>query len=303
MSPFVRMDENMKTNNNNNPPPFPESHQLDIQLRLASSDSLVRADGQLTLPGQPRVVLKQSEIERYMEKDILVPTLDQLAPKLWLVSTPRFSHISALHHQAVRGRHIVLTENPQLHLVWYYDKIYIKPIPRDQRRRFRKAAIGFMRTYAYLVEHESDFVLAQKLGLVPGIDIITWESFARFIIAFDNFEDLDKLSFHPVNVQWGTVLNGFVTPLITVFVIASVVLSAMQVYLAVKGLNIVPENAALIGASEWFSVVVMIAFATLTGILVLSISFFFFHGLWFSRHILHKKKKVTDVESNKSGTV
>ena len=226
-----------------------------------------------------------------------------------------------------------------MHLVWYYDKIYIKPIPRyllsyafwqyiaTRGDAFRKAAIGFMRTYAYLVQHESDFVLAQKLGLVPGIDIITWESFARFIIAFDNFEDLDvcprysygelrltrlnfytriflqKLSFHPVNVQWGTVLNGFVTPLITVFVIASVVLSAMQVYLAVKGLNIVPENAALIGASEWFSVVVMIAFATLTGILVLSISFFFFHGLWFSRHILHKKKKVTDVESNKSGTV
>lgn len=243
------------------------------------------------------------------------------------VSTPRFSHISPLHHQAIRGRDIVLTENPQLHLVYYYDKIFIKPIPRyllsyafwqylgNQSNALREAAIGFMRTYSYLVQYESDFILAQSKGLLPRNDIITFESFARFVNAFDGFTDEDvcprysygelrltrlnfytrillrKLAFHPVNVQWGTVLNGFVTPLITIFAIASVVLNAMQVYLAVSNLSVVSENAALVGASQWFSVVVLIFSAALTGILLCLITFFFFHGIWFARSILYKKKK------------
>lgn len=67
-------------------PPFIESHQLNDQLRLVSSASLARTDGELTtLPGQARVELSSSGLDRYIKKELLVPTLDQLAPWLWLV--------------------------------------------------------------------------------------------------------------------------------------------------------------------------------------------------------------------------
>ena len=67
-------------------PPFIESHQLNDQLRLVSSASLARTDGELTtLPGQARVELSSSGLERYIKKELLVPTLDRLAPWLWLV--------------------------------------------------------------------------------------------------------------------------------------------------------------------------------------------------------------------------
>jgi hypothetical protein len=178
-------------------------------------------------------------------------------------STPRSSHISALHHQAVRGREVILTENPQLHLVWRYDKIFIKPIPKyllsftlwhylnvqpAGTGEVRRAAIGFMRSYSYLIQHESDFDLAQVKGLIPKADLIIWDAFAMLIANFDKFTDADvsprygygelrltrlnfysriflrKLTFHHLDAQWGAYLNTFVAPLVTVFAIASIAL-------------------------------------------------------------------------------
>ena len=126
------------------------------------------------------------------------------------VSTPRSSHVSPLHHQAVRGRTIILTERPQLHLVWYYDRIFIKPIPGyllswafwsyliTQPVEVQKAAVGFMRSYSYLVYSETDFILALEKGLIPntaptvtGKDRFTWDSFARLITSFEDLSDDD----------------------------------------------------------------------------------------------------------------
>ncbi len=109
---------------------------------------------------------------------------------------------------------MIVTENPQLHLVWYYDRIYIKPIPRyllshafwkflnTQPVELRRAITGFVRTYSYLVRYECDFRLASsdehQLALIPkddgsvsadGSDHITFERFARFIAPFQKLPD------------------------------------------------------------------------------------------------------------------
>ena len=130
------------------------------------------------------------------------------------VSTPRYWHISPLHHQAVRGRKIILTENPHLHLVWYYDRIFIKPLPKylfshafwrylaTQPLEVRRAVTGFVRTYAYLIRYESDFRLAtcesNNLFLVPtddgsgrhdGMERVTFGRFAKFINSFGRISD------------------------------------------------------------------------------------------------------------------
>ncbi|KAK2037163.1 hypothetical protein LZ31DRAFT_612891 [Colletotrichum somersetense] len=80
---------------------------------------------------------------------------------LFLVS--KRSNISPLHHQAIKGRKIVITERPDLHLVWYYERILIKPVPSCLLNfsffdiflgpgcHRRSAASGFLRTYASLV--------------------------------------------------------------------------------------------------------------------------------------------------------
>jgi hypothetical protein len=190
------------------------------------------------------------------------------------VSTPRSSHISPLHHQAVRGRTIIVAEHPQLHLVWSYDRIFVKPIPRyllshafweyvQTNEKLCQAAAGFLRTYSYLVRYEADFRLASSdaLGLIPTDDgscQITFERFAKFIAPFAQLEDgnvnpryhygelrltrlnfcarlfLKKLTFHHIDAQWNSYLGRFLAPMLSTVAVFSVVLNAMQVELAVE---------------------------------------------------------------------
>ena len=177
--------------------------------------------------------------------------------------------------------------------------------------------IGFMRSYSYLIRYESDFDLAQGRGLIPKTDgtvAITWEAFAKLITAFDRYEDahvsprysygelrltrlnfytrifLGKLTFHHIDAQWSTYLNCFITPLLIVFAIASIVLNAMQVELAVQGVQ-GPGNTwtAFTWVSRWFSVATLFLVGLSSWLLIVLIVFMFCHDIWFARDIIRKK--------------
>ncbi|KAK3077832.1 hypothetical protein LTS18_009142, partial [Coniosporium uncinatum] len=105
------------------------------------------------------------------------------------MSTQSSSNINPLHHQIVKGREIVVTEQARLHLIWNHDRVFIKPLPKhllshafwerflsdkstrlgQRRDSMRRAALAYLRTYTYLIQHESDFVIAKQdhLRLVP----------------------------------------------------------------------------------------------------------------------------------------
>ena len=190
-----------------------------------------------------------------------------------------------------------------------------------QHTDLRQAALGFMRTYSYLVRYETDFSLAQKKGLIPrnepsqgGEDLITWDAFARLVASFDKFRDeqvsprysygelrltrlnfysrifLRKLTFHHIDAQWGTFLNHAIAPFIVVFVIASVILNAMQVGLAVSGTkDIGIDWAIFIYISKWFSFFVLILATSAIAFILFLITLFFFHDIWFARSIINEK--------------
>ena len=46
------------------------------------------------------------------------------------MSTQSSANINALHRQRVKGRHIIITEEVRLHLVWIHDRIFVKPLPK-----------------------------------------------------------------------------------------------------------------------------------------------------------------------------
>lgn len=261
-----------------------------------------------------------------------------------------------MHHQAVRGRNIIVTENPQLHLVWYYDRIFIKPLPRyllshafweflnTQPIELRRAITGFVRTYSYLVRYERDFRLAtddeHQLALIPkddgsisadGSDQITFERFAGFIVAFHKLPDdsvspryrygelrltrlnicarifLRKLTFHHIDAQWGAYLGRFLAPIISIFVILSVALSAMQVELSVQGSlhNSVPEWTYFAYVSRWFSCLILVIIAIIVIFFGLLIAFMALHDVWFARSVLRQRRRAPADISNefKSGAV
>lgn len=237
-----------------------------------------------------------------------------------------------------------------MHLVWHYNQIFIKPVPKYllsyafwqylavQPAEFREAAIGFMRTYSYLVRYETDFSIAREKGLIPentsssdGKDLITWDSFARLVASFDKFDDeavsprysygelrltrlnfysrifLRKLTYHHIEAQWGTFLNSFLTPFIIVFVIVASILNAMQAEWAVQGIDdIDPRWVSFANLSKWFCVIILALVAFVVFLVMFLVVIMFLHDLYFASRIITEKKRDPHGESwrtRKSGVV
>ncbi|KAH8589026.1 hypothetical protein B0O99DRAFT_523972 [Bisporella sp. PMI_857] len=168
--------------------PFSKEHEL----VLISGD---------TIPGQPLIPHHdKTAVAEFLSLELSTARLESIYWMLFLVSKLR--NISPLHHQLVKGRQIVITERPDLHLVWHYDRIFIKPVPKcllshkfweahllpgPHNFTLRLEALGFLRTYASLVVHESDFELMKELRLIP--DHIDWAAWCRFIQGFVHLGD------------------------------------------------------------------------------------------------------------------
>ena len=297
--------------------PFSEDHQLNRQLKIinpgsSGSPSLIRTDHPeyRCLPGQPRVLLQSSCISQQLQREFLTPDLDTLAPHLWLVATQSSSHISPLHEQVLKGCNIVITENPELHLTWTNNRVFIKPVPpymlshafwttqlvsltptstqsvqHEPLNALLKAALGFMRAYHYLIQHDSDLHIAKQCRLLPSSTDITLEQFHAFIAGFGDVQDdevspryssygtlrlsrlnfwakifLRRFQFYRINRQYGEYFARFYAPILFSFGILTVVLGAMQVALQadVSGDRGTHRWVGLQKASLWFSVTTLI---------------------------------------------
>ncbi|KAF4466788.1 subtilisin-like serine protease [Fusarium albosuccineum] len=229
------------------------------------------------VPGHPRVPLRFEATQDLLASDLCPDDLDRIADKLWWMTTQNHANISPLHRQLVKRRTIVVTEDPKLHLVWIYDRIFIKPLPKyitsyafwkdyiygseDGKARsnsIRRAALGYLRTYYYLVKHESDFRIAQDPGLCLIPSDITWEHFCNFTSSLVRIQNrhvsprysygeirltrlnlyapllLGRWHFQKVDYQYGTYFARFYGPFLFVFAFVSVILSGLQVVASVQ---------------------------------------------------------------------
>ncbi|KAI1118688.1 hypothetical protein F5Y14DRAFT_399401 [Nemania sp. NC0429] len=162
-----------------------------------------------------------------LDMELSCPVLDELYPNLDLVARKSSEHIDPIHKHLQNGRKITLTEDPNLHLVWNYGIVYIKPLPQyllshsfwkehlAPGSEHRGEALGFMRSYERLIRHPSDFELAREARLIPSSslsssasptptssrqqqqpqlqpkDELTYTAFAAFIRYFSDVADDD----------------------------------------------------------------------------------------------------------------
>lgn len=328
--------------------PFPKESQLNHQLETrrkepSNSHHLVRSDdGRCqSLPGQPRMRLSSSRLYNQLEKEFCSPDLDRLAPYLWLVATQSSSHIDPLHEQVLKGRNIIITENPELHLVWTNNRIFIKPIPRymlshafwathltcgatDSQcklpsQSLTKAALGYMRTYHYLIRHQSDYQIAKECRILPfDQDSVTLEDFYDFIAGFGDINDdevsprystygtlrlsrlnlwakifLRRFQFYQVNRQYSEYFARFYAPILFLFGVLTVVLSAMQVGLQANYTEEEAKNSwsALRSASLWFSVITLLCVCVIGLVIFLLLSFMVLRELAFAGKDLIRRKR------------
>ena len=153
-----------------------------------------------------------TSIEDFLLSELDTPVLNELYPYLWFFAKKSSAHIDAIHQHIMKQRNVIVTEDPALHLVWFYGTIFLKPIPKflmshtfwkdhlmppnvPQEGRFQvddlshvcRTAVGFLKSYSHLVRHGSDFIIAQQSNLIPkDIEFI---DFQRFIRCFRMIED------------------------------------------------------------------------------------------------------------------
>ncbi|KAK4158893.1 hypothetical protein QBC43DRAFT_363006 [Cladorrhinum sp. PSN259] len=272
------------------------------------------------LPGHPLIRLDDPDPSRlvaFLESEFCCADLETMAPHLWMLSSQSSANIRPLHRQRVIGRDVIITESPRLHLVWYYERIFIKPLPAyllsyafwstylaptalsssrpppletAVAEPIRRAALGYIRTYRYLIRHESDFTIAQSIGLVP--EPVTWPAFCAFISAFDSAISDDDVSsryhygelrltrlnfyamfilsqrdYEHIPTQYAAYFARYFGTLLFVFAVLSCVLGAAQLVVSVRGLECAERTsqgttAALGGvwdAYRWLGIIVVLA--------------------------------------------
>lgn len=297
-------------------------HATQSQNSIQSHPFCPAATAAPTLPGHPDIPLTRAAVIPHLQAEFMTPDLDAFGARLWLLATPSSAHVSALHDQVARGRTIVLTENPELHLVWHADRVFIKPLPRalasracwehflcptadananavDEKARASvvAAALGFIRSYGYLVRHESDFKLALAHGLLPDDGDCTWPAFSAYISGFRGVSDervsarwqfgdlrlsrlnlwapffLGRRNFRDVAWTYNAYFTRFYGPMLFIVGIFSVVLSAMQVVLT--------GNPAMFKSSWRAMEDIFQGFAVFTIICAAAISLFLLSTLFF----------------------
>lgn len=149
-----------------------------------------------------------------------------------------------------------------------------------QLEKISKTALGYLRTYSYLITHESDFHIAQEQRLVPKD--ITWTQLSNFMMRFGSITDdevatrfhygeirltrlnfytrliLHKRNFQRVHGQYGTYFESFYGPLLFTFAILSLFLNAMQVEMGVEQVNVNRQWLGFWDLCRGFSVVCLV---------------------------------------------
>ena len=300
-------------------PPFPSKYQLRSQLDMLDCVSEVSA-----VRSRDDKLLSLAAVSDFLSRELDTPLLNDLYPHLWLVAKKSGDHIDALHKHCIQNRKITIAEDPALHLIWYYGILYLKPIPQcllnhafwkdcllpskvecagDQQAfaiasssHICRSALGYLRSYSFLVQHESDYLIAQRADLIPKD--ITYQAFRHFILPFRSIPDeavspryhfgqlrLTRLKYairllrplslgntrvyhHNCYWQTGACLRRSGTPLLFLFAAFSVILSAMQVTLAALAQDTWP---AFVRASWGFSVTAIILIAGLAASVMLGV--------------------------------
>ncbi|KAF2022564.1 hypothetical protein EK21DRAFT_83045 [Setomelanomma holmii] len=284
------------------------------------------------IPGEPGIDLREASVCDFLSSQLDTTLLDELYNHLWLVARKSGKSVDPLNKQRVKMREIVAAEDIRLHLVWHRNKIYIKPMPlcllnfdfwttylplpaeeiiphkgssvsqqrSSQPTYDRKVGLGFMRSYALLVRHHVDFVLACESHLFPTD--FKWEEWSKFIAHFRHIEDeevanryhygqlrLSRLDwalrlFRPSSATtlwfyelpfWSTgmYVERAIAPFIFGFASLSLGLSAMQVLVSVpeEGLGFSGIGASSLAAMRrafWIFSVMMLLLLGLVWILL-----------------------------------
>lgn len=264
-------------------PPFPEKSQLNDE------------PCGVIIPGEYTPI---ANTQAFLLMSLTQAKTEAIFRHLWFAGTP--GNFRALHEQRVFRRTVITCEDPSLHLVWFNDAIYMKPLPPClmnyeffkgfvcPSKEIFSLACGLLYSYTHLIRYESDFRIAIDEGLLRGTDL-TWAKWQRFRLSVMSFLDsnpstvnkryrygelrLDRLNIiHSLKflefkgyfntfTRYSPYLSRYFSAVFLIFAFASVSLNAMQVAIQQNSTSLSPTFA---NTCYRFSIAILISVLLIT---------------------------------------
>jgi uncharacterized membrane protein len=343
--PLIEQQQAPKLEPPFSPQPLPHSHAASITPSPTSSQhastngnqqvvldttALSPLDSLPTIVGRKNeAFLANSDIARFLEKDLDLSRLNNIHSHLWMCGRPMRAR--PLHRYKMYGYEILGTQQMDLHLLRYSNKLLVKPLPEylldstfwtenictDQA--LHESATGWVLSYVWLITSPLDLKLAHDNALLPGAITWTWwKAFATSFVTTVGINALEKvnkrydfgdLRLSRINTIYRTrffsthFVRGYLygynryvaffernfSWILVLFVFLSLVLGAMQVGTALESLN---TNTVFLKGSYGVVVVSMVSVAAVLGIVGLFfVGVFLFNMGAAIQHATRKQKE------------
>lgn len=179
------------------PPPF--TVRILERDFLGTTSSSAKEDFTNLLPASARFnddIVTPTSDPNFLERELSVSRLTDVQEYLWMCG--RLMPPRQLHHQRLISRDIIISEQAELHMVWWRNRIFLKPMPKylldpsfwaanisdtahlddTTQGNLDASARGFLFSYTALIAYKSDFRIAKEYGLLP--EEVTWEGWKAF---------------------------------------------------------------------------------------------------------------------------
>ncbi|KAJ4293981.1 hypothetical protein N0V90_007670 [Kalmusia sp. IMI 367209] len=171
-------------------------------LDSATNMPLTPLESLPTLAGSSyEAFLANDDIRKFIAEDLDLSRLNRIHGHLWMCGRPMRAR--ALHRYKMMGMEPLHTQQMDLHLLKFSNKLMIKPLAEYMlsydfwnqnicgERALHEAGCGFLLSYVWLVTTPLDLKLAHELFLVPSF--VTWHWWKSFVQDFVNKVDINAL--------------------------------------------------------------------------------------------------------------
>ncbi|KAF2107128.1 hypothetical protein BDV96DRAFT_616989 [Lophiotrema nucula] len=148
-----------------------------------------------------RCELAGDDIKSFLKKDLDLKRLNRIHGHLWMAGRPLRAR--PLHRYKMEGFDLLYTQQMDLHLLKFSNKLIVKPLPEwildhsfwekymCDSQELHEAAAGFLVSYVWLLCSPLDLKLAHDHGLLPSF--ITWHWWKEFVADFYQHIDMNAL--------------------------------------------------------------------------------------------------------------
>ncbi|KAF2648249.1 hypothetical protein K491DRAFT_255256 [Lophiostoma macrostomum CBS 122681] len=150
---------------------------------------------------ESKLFLVEHDIGRFLEQDLDLSRLNVIHGHLWMAGRPMRAR--PLHRHKMMGFELLPTQQMDLHLLKFSNKVILKPLPEYMldfefwqqyigvKKELHESACGFLVSYIWLITSPIDLRLAHESFLLPSF--ITWQWWKAFVKDFCNHIDIVTL--------------------------------------------------------------------------------------------------------------